>query len=87
MNTGRHSVIPICAICQKQVDRFSSLRNPDGTTTYTATCHGETESVTLSNMDIVQAIDIEIGTAFTAALHGGQSIPMNQNGTEGAGKA
>ena len=80
MNTHTQTIRPICAICQKPVDMIIKDDNTDGSVTYTVECHGEREAITLKPNDMIEIINIEIGTAFTKALHGGEMEVIDRTG-------
>jgi hypothetical protein len=55
--------LPICAVCDKPVERVERDGNHDGSLTYRVFCHGEVETTTLTIQQMAAA-DIYIGKAF-----------------------
>ena len=58
---------PICAVCNKTVERFEwDYSINDDTRTYRAYCHGATQRVMLTSMEIMMS-RVELGLAFDFA--------------------
>lgn len=58
---------PICAVCNKTVERFEwDYSINDDTRTYRAYCHGATQQVVLSSMQMMMS-RIELAPAFDFA--------------------
>lgn len=56
---------PPCAVCRKPVDGLLVERDSvTGSLTFTAWCHGATESVTLTDNMLDGAIEVTVGPAF-----------------------
>ena len=56
---------PICAVCNKPVDKVMSCDDfYTGGTRYAVECHGEREESLLTPEDLLTANRIEFGTAF-----------------------
>lgn len=57
--------VPVCAVCNKPVERFYFERADDADTyIYIAECHGDREVVTLGREVLVTANFITLGKAF-----------------------
>jgi len=58
---------PICAVCNRPVERFDwETSIDDDTRTYRAYCHGETQQVRLTSMQMMKG-NIKIDKAFDYA--------------------
>jgi hypothetical protein len=57
---------PICAVCQKKVERLEWVTNPADSfgVTIRAFCHGAKEDSRISMLDMMSADRVEMTTAF-----------------------
>jgi hypothetical protein len=59
--------LPICAVCNKPVDKMESMYLPDyDGKLFRAHCHGKTEDYILGSYTMLDATEITFGKAFTA---------------------
>lgn len=59
--------LPICAVCNKPVDKMESMYLPDyDGKLFRAHCHGKTEDYILGSYTTLDATQITFGKAFTA---------------------
>jgi hypothetical protein len=60
---------PTCAICRKPVDKIDLFYYPEFYgKVFRVSCHGETETAVLSDLDVVQADAIAFRLAFNNPL-------------------
>jgi hypothetical protein len=59
---------PQCAVCRKPVDKVESMDDPlRRSRRFRVSCHGEAEEGELSDLQMLDAVQIEFGLAFERA--------------------
>ena len=59
------SRLPICDLCNKPVDALQQTYDPARAVyVYQVRCHGATETATLTPLDVIACLNIEMGRAF-----------------------
>jgi hypothetical protein len=67
--TGSQPGWPTCAVCRRPVERVETARNVlDGTVQFTARCHGDVETATVTESDLTRANGLCFGVAFEREL-------------------
>jgi hypothetical protein len=73
--------LPICAVCNKPVDKMESMYLPDyDGKLFRAHCHGMVEDYILGSYTMLDATEITFGKAFTAPQLTGAKLQENNNG-------